>query len=320
MTASVVCVTGGTGFIGRSLVARLLDEGHRVRVLTRGTGAKLPTEVEIYQGDLGQPNCHLEDFLQGADLLFHCAAELMDSSRCYVVNVEGTARLLAAARGRLRRWVQLSSVGVYGPIHLGIVTEDSPETPVNTYERSKSASDELVRIAARDGAFEVVMLRPSNVFGKGMASNYLRQMCSVIQRGWFIYIGPPGSSVNFVHVSDVVQALLLCAFLPQAAGRTYILSGYDKLETLVECLAKALDCSPPKLRLHERPARLVAALLGQLPGFPLTTTRLDALTSRVRYDSTRIAKDLGYVPTVDLVSGMSAFASQWCVTKNNDPQ
>ena len=311
MRASVVCVTGGTGFIGRSLVLRLLAEGHRVRVLTRGLGKKLPAGVEIFRGDLGQPDCFLADFLQGADLLFHCAAELMNSGRCHAVNVEGTARLVEAARGRVKRWVQLSSVGVYGPIHFGIVAEDSPETPVNAYERSKAASDELVRVAARGRAFEAVLLRPSNVFGDRMASNYLRKMCSMIQRGWFIYIGPPGSSVSFVHVNDVVQALLLCGFLPQAAGRTYNVSGYDSLESLVECFAATLDCSPPRLRLREWPVRLLVALLGQLPRFPLTTTRLQALTSRVRYDSTRIANELGYVPAVDLVSGMAAFAKQW---------
>jgi nucleoside-diphosphate-sugar epimerase len=315
MRAFVVCVTGGTGFIGRSLVARLLADGHRVRVLTRGIGKHLPAEVEIFRGDLGQPDCFLEDFLQGANLLFHCAAELMNSSRYHLVNVDGTARLLGAARGRVKRWVQLSSVGVYGPIQSGIVTEDSLEAPVNTYERSKSASDELVRVAARDGVFEAVLLRPSNVYGEGMNSNYLRQMCSVIQRGWFIYIGPPGSSVSFVHVNDVVQALLLCGFLPQAAGRTYNLSGYDTLESLVECLAAALDCSTPRLRLHEWPVRLLVALLGQLPGFPLTTTRLQALTCRVRYDQTRIAEELGYLPAVGLVSGMAAFARRWHETK-----
>jgi nucleoside-diphosphate-sugar epimerase len=89
-----------------------------------------------------------------------------------------------------------------------VVTEDSPETPANAYERSKSASDELVRAAASGGMFEAVLLRPSNVFGDGMTSNYSRQICSMIQRGCFFYIGPPSSFVSFIHMNDVVQALL----------------------------------------------------------------------------------------------------------------
>jgi nucleoside-diphosphate-sugar epimerase len=103
MKATVVCVTGGTGFIGRSLVVRLLAEGHQVRVLTRRSGKKLPAGVEVFRGDLGQPDCFLEDFLQGADLLFQCAAEMMNPGRCQVVNVEGVSRLIEVARGRVKR-------------------------------------------------------------------------------------------------------------------------------------------------------------------------------------------------------------------------
>lgn len=315
MSAKVVAVTGGTGFIGRSLVRSLLAKGHHVRVLTRGSGENLPVDVEIFRGDLGRPNCILEDFLRGTDLLFHCAAELINSERCHEVNVEGTARLIEAAQGKVRRWVQLSSVGVYGPIYSGIVTEDSPETPVNAYEKSKSASDALVRLAARNGAFEAVLLRPSNVFGDGVASNYLHQICLIIQRGWFIYVGPSNSAVSFVHVNDVVQALLLCGFLPQAVGRTYNVSGYDSLTTLVESLATALDRSPPQLRLPEWSVRMLIFLLSHFRHLPITTVQLQVLTSRVKYDSTRIASELKYVPTVDLASGMALFAKQWRDTK-----
>ena len=113
-----VAITGGRGFIGRRLVARHVALGDRVRVLARGV-ADPPWggDVEILSGDLtsSEPE-RLQRFAQGADALYHCAAERQDASRMSAVNVEGTRRLLAAAAGNIGRWVQLSSLGVYGQI------------------------------------------------------------------------------------------------------------------------------------------------------------------------------------------------------------
>ncbi len=282
-----------------------LAQGHTVRVLSRNAhvDAALPSLVELHHGDLSTSDA-LKPFVENADVLYHCAGEIYDDSRMKVVHVDGTQNLIRAASGLIGRWVQLSSVGVYGPVQNGTVTEDSQLQPVGTYEVTKTQSDALVRLAVEQGAFEAVFLRPSNVYGPEMRNRSLYQMIAMIERGRFFFIGPSGASANYVHVDDVVAALVMCATHPNAVNKTYNISGWDTLENFVETIAQSLEKPVPKLRLPRGPILLLAAILGQLPGFPLTVARVDALCNRSRYPIDRIRNDLGFELGVSWQTGL----------------
>ena len=119
-----IAITGGTGFIGRKLVIHHLEQGHEVRVLSRrpSDSKDLSASVLWFHGDLSA-TLELQSFVDCADVLYHCAGELSDETRMKEVHVEGTKRLIRAAVGRVRRWVQLSSVGAYGKKLEGVITE-----------------------------------------------------------------------------------------------------------------------------------------------------------------------------------------------------
>jgi len=95
-----VAITGGTGFIGRLLVEAHLQRGDRVRVLTRTLGSQ-PFGTVPFAGDLGLSVPIA--FADGADVVYHLAAEMADAARMQHVNVQGTQRLLGAAMGRCGR-------------------------------------------------------------------------------------------------------------------------------------------------------------------------------------------------------------------------
>ena len=306
----IVAITGGTGFIGRKLVLRHLERGDEVRVLTRRpiptTG--LPDSVKCYSGDLnGQSD--LRSFVEHADVLYHCAGEIGDEMRMQEVHVEGTQRLIREATGRVKRWVQLSSVGAYGKQREGIVTEQTGMNPCGTYEITKVASDALVSAAAREGAFEHVILRPSNVYGAGMSNQSLFGLIEMIRRGWFFFIGKPGASANYIHVENVVEALLLCGERSDAKGRIYNLSDHRTMEQFVAAIAASLGIPMPHLRLPEWPIRMSAKLLGGIAGFPLTQARVDALTGRAIYSCERIERELGYRHIVSMEEGLAELVS-----------
>lgn len=301
-----VAITGGTGFIGKRLVAAHLAAGDRVRVLTRRATVDqvLPAAVEMVQGSLGAGSIP-PDFFAGIDVFYHCAAELKDAPRMQATNVEGTRQLASAATGHIRRWVQLSSVGVFGPVRAGEVTEESSFAPSNPYEVSKLAADRLVEEAAARGAFELVTLRPSIVFGASMPNRSLAQLAQAVRRGLFFYVGAPGASANYVHVDGVVDALVRCARTPAAAGRSYVLSDYLPVESFIGAMADALNVRAPRRRVPEWVVRGLARATSRLPKNPLTEGRVDALTTRVTYPSRRIAAELGYVHPVSLVDGIA---------------
>lgn len=307
-----VAITGGTGYIGRRLAAAHLARGDRVRVLTRrpaGAGRPaLPGEVAWFTGDLRDPSARLEPFVDGAEVLYHCAGELRDPSRMSALHVAGTQRLVGAAAGRVGRWVQLSSVGVYGPRRDGTVSEDTPPRPVGRYEETKAEADDLVREAAAAGRLRVSILRPSIVFGPGMPNDSVRQWIRVVRRGLFFFIGPPGASANYVPVESTVEALVACGTHAAAAGATFNLSEHATVEELVRWIADECGVPAPRLRLPAPPVRLASRVLGRLPGFPLTPSRVAALTTRARYPQDRIERLLGFRPTTTLEQAVRATA------------
>lgn len=307
-----ICITGARGFIGARLVASM-DPSHELHLLTRGADRRRPDGAGIrwWQIDLTGDERALHDFVDGADILFHCAGELSRVDRMRALHVDGTRRLARAARGRIKRWVQLSSVGVYGPRRCGPVREDSTAAPVGEYESTKAQSDEIAMLAAREGAFSCTVLRPSIVFGNDMPNRSVYGLISAIDRGLFFYIGPPGACSPYIHVDNVVEALLRCGTSPQADGRIYNLSDDRDIEHFVGVIAQLLGRRAPTLRLPVGAARCIAATLGRLPWFPLTPSRVDALTCRARYPIDAIAGDMGYRHKVTVEDGLAQLVEAW---------
>ena len=309
----IVAVTGASGFIGSALLDKLLSRGDTVRVLTRQASGQWPPGVELHVADLTDPGAlpALSVFCDGADVLFHCAGDYRDESRMAALHVSGTQNLLQAARGRVGHWVQLSSVGAYGPHRDGIVTEDSPLAPVGSYETTKTDSDRRVLAEVTAGRLGATLLRPSTVFGTTMSNQSIFQLIAAIDRGRFFFIGPPGASANYISVAGVVEALLLCASRPMARNRTYNLSDWCSMETWVGAICAALGRPAPTLRIPAAPMRMAAGLLQGLPGFPLTRSRVDALTNRSRYANSRIETELGYRHPVTLEQGAREMVKAW---------
>ena len=302
----IVALTGGAGFVGRALVARLAvaPDVTEIRVLTR---REAPAGTRGFRGDLttGVP----ADFLDGADVLFHCAGEVRREEAMRALHVDGTRRLVDAAAGRVTRWVQLSSVGAYGRRQMeGAVSESSPLNPEGEYEVTKVEADLLVQGAAAGGAFAAATLRPSIIFGPGMPNRSLAQLIAVVRRGIFGRVGARPATANYVYVDDVADALVLCGTSPRASG-VYNLSDDRPMDDFIAAVAAVLGRPAPTRRLPEGPLRILARLGGRLPGFPLTESRIDALTRNVRYPSLRLREELGFAFGVGVEEGLRRYVS-----------
>jgi nucleoside-diphosphate-sugar epimerase len=309
----IVAITGATGAVGRRLVERHVAAGDTVRALSRQEDPGFSPAVQIHRGELTSDANVLARFVDGADVLYHCAAEIHEPGRMMEINVGGTGSLIAAARGKVRRWIQLSSVAVYGAPEAGVIDEETPPQPIDTYGRSKAEADRVVLEAAGQRAFTCAVLRPAKVFGAGIDSannQILFRLFSLVDRGLFFFIGKPGALTHYVHVDNLVEALMCCGSEP-AANRVYNLSDDRPIEAFIAVVAVALGRKEPRLRLPEAPVRWVARTLGALPGWALDERRVAALVNRAAFPATRIERELGYGHRVPIEDGLRELVAFW---------
>jgi nucleoside-diphosphate-sugar epimerase len=269
---SRVLVTGATGFVGRAVCARLLEEGWRVRAALRSNTAAPPAgadEVAIV-GDIAQGRW--ESAVEGAAAVVHLAAAVhdvgarADEAFYDAVNCLATERLAdAAARAGARRFVFMSSIKVNGestsleqPFRAG----DSPR-PQDAYARSKWRAEQALAGVAHKSGLEVAVIRPPLVYGAGVKANFRRLVRLVDSR-----LPLPFASIrnrrSLIYVANLASLVGRCLAHPQAAGRTFLASDGEDLGTpeLVRRIGAALGFSPRLLPFP--PALLPRRLAGSL--------------------------------------------------------
>jgi len=306
-------VLGGRGFIGKKLVDALAEKSYQIDVLTRSQTESFRTNnlnPKLIKCNLLDSEFCFDDLVGQYDVIFNCAGELHDESLMHPLHVEATRKLVdaykrvAQKQNRTIHWVQLSSVGAYGPNHPKanaerMVKEETIPAPIGEYEVTKTLADEIIEKAA-DEFFSYSILRPSNVYGAEMSNNSIRQLAAMIKKGLFFYIGKSDAVSNYVHVDDVVDALILCGFDSRAKGQIFNLSNDCDQTIVINALAESLGVPVPRLRFNESFVRFIAFIFSWLPTFPLKKSRIDALVGRTHYDTSKIESLLQFKPSRDV--------------------
>ena len=287
-----VALTGARGFAGRYVLKALESAGHEVLALSRQ-----PMEGRWVRGSLEAPPPEL---FAGVDVLVHCAGEVVDPQFFLSTNFEGTKSLYeASCKAGVSKFIHLSSVGVYGPISNGVVTEESPLNPVGEYEKSKAKADEW--LLGRDE--NVIILRPSIVFGQDMPNDSLRGLVRAVDRGRFFFIGAKGAVAPYIPVEDVADAVVNALSMKRGI---YNLSDDLPLEDFVARISSGLGRKPVRLRAPKWPVSQLAKLTGGIG--PLTCSRIDALTRRTTYRSSGLHD---WRPRLGTLRGLDACISRW---------
>lgn len=265
-------VTGGTGFLGRNLVERLVEGGWRVSVLRRAAGpARDGSGVSFVHGDLSDPASLASAIPAGLDCLFHVAGDTSfwrrNNARQHAVNVEGTRRLMEAALRRgVAKVVHTSTVGVYG-LSVADIDESAPRNGAGSwvgYIRSKTLAEEQVH-RLTDLGLPAVILNPCSIVGRYDTANWSR-LIRMVHDGSLPGV-PPGRTV-FCHAGAVAQAHI-DAVDRGRVGENYILPGPQAtyLE-FIACAGRLLGRSTPT---RPTPAAVLKALgLLSLAGSYLT--------------------------------------------------
>jgi len=229
----IAVVTGGSGFIGRNLVRRLLADGHEVRCLMRPGGGTPADGARKFVVRYDEPASLLRvEALEGADVVFHLAGvtKAVRPQAFTAGNVTPARVVLGAlvARRLRPRFVYVSSQAAAGPAparHRAIDEDDVPR-PVEAYGRSKLDAERIVE--SFSDRVPVTTVRPAAVFGP-YDVDFLK-LFRFATRGVIPYPGTADHWLSLVHVDDVVQGMLLVAQAPHAISRAYFLSSAEPVQ------------------------------------------------------------------------------------------
>ena len=210
-----ILVTGGSGFIGRHVVAALTAAGARVRVIDLQPHPD--PEADLVLGDLADADALEAALGGGVDGVVHLAAvtsvlrSLEQPDLTYRTNVAATHGLLEAARAAgARALVFASTNAVTGPMDAPAITEAATLRPLTPYGATKAAAEMLMSAYTASYGLRCCALRLTNVYGPGMQAkdSIVARLMRAIRLGREFEIYGDGRQVrDYVHVADVIQAV-----------------------------------------------------------------------------------------------------------------
>lgn len=313
-------ITGHKGYIGDELKRRLLGQnGTTYKGIDKEEEVNECSSFKSIRFDLSMNprGGDLEDKLSSVDVIFHLAAARtdwgLDYDGYYRDNVQATKNLIEAAkRAGVTKWVNFSTVGVYGPSDSGI-DEDAPFNADTDYGITKAMAEQELHEAAEQEGWTVRTIRPSAVFSERQPPNTnLHRLVEAIRRHRFVMIGN-GSEIkttSYLH-NTVDAALWLYDDLKRGGIKAYNYTDEPRFTTreIIDFIRSELGMRTPLPRLPlgliEPPARALD-WIGDRIGrdLPITAARIRKFCTATNFDSSRI-REAGFQPRFSSYDALS---------------
>lgn len=320
MEKATILITGATGLVGSHCARRAAEAGYDVQVMVRAGSDRSALDgvpVSFVEGDLAQPET-LPAALAGADYIVHSAAHVGDwgpAEKYRAINVVALEHMLHAAQrnGQLRRWVQISSLGVYPACdHYGTDESLPPNLEgLDGYTRTKAEAEVILNRYIREQKFPAVILRPGFIYGPG-DRHALPRVVEKIKSGSMKVIGRGDKLLNNTYVGNLVDAIMLALEEPAAVGETFnirdarLVTREEYIATVCEYLGKPFPRRVPTgaAKLLVRPIEAWARLRGATKAPLLTSAVIKFMTLNLDFSIAKAQRVLGYKPQVDFQDGI----------------
>ena len=328
-----VFVTGGSGLVGRHVIAQLVVRGDAVTALAHSDAAAAALTglgAAPLRGDLADA-ATLERGIGAAEAVVHAAAIVLGRAgtweRFHAANVAPTERVARAAAHAGARLVHISSVAVYGRRSTydgepGSVTEEfgleRPLFPGDHYARSKREAEQALWRCADETGLAAVALRPCVIYGEG-DRHFAPRVARALRRGVAPLIGDGANVLSVVYAGNVAAAALLALDRPPARGPFNVANdGTLTQEGFVRAFATGLGVRPLVLHVPRAlawgGAQAIDGLARALrPGAPMTLakTAVQFLASANPYSSAKAERELGWRPAVSAAAAAER-TGRWC--------
>ncbi len=247
-------VTGGNGYFGRLLVARLVQRGDPVRVFDIDTDGAGGPGIDVVAGDIRDP-ARVRAAVDGIDVVYHNVAQVplaRDAHLLRSVNVDGTTVLLdACTAAGVAKVVHTSSSAVFGVPESNPVLPATVPKPAEAYGHAKLAA-EWACLRAAAGGLDVSIVRPRTILGHGRLGIFGVLFEWIADGADPIVLGDGTNRYQFIHADDLAEVCMLAAGRP---GPAVFNAGTDRFGTMHEALAHLCAHAGTGARVRRLPAR-----------------------------------------------------------------
>lgn len=287
-----ICVLGGTGFVGRHLCARLAQDGHNLRVLTRYREQHrdllvLPT-VSVVQGDVHN-EAFLERSLEGCSAVINLVGIINEKGRkgegFEKAHVQLTRKVLRACK----------ETGIRRLLHMSALKADA-ESGTSFYLRSKGKAEAAIRLE-EGPALRSTIFQPSIIFGK--EDSFINMFAALVRIPNYFFILPsPNARFAPVFVDDVVEAFARALEDNNTWGKTFQLCGPKvmSLREIIAFIARTMGRRRKIIGLGDGISRMLARMMEFVPGKPMSMDNYRSLKVHSICDSNGFAA-FGIEPT-----------------------
>lgn len=308
-----ILVTGASGFVGRALCTELCQLGCAVVAAVRSiNGNEYPQEVIGFID--GDTNWLVA--LKDKSVVIHLAARVHVMNDTAVdpllefrkVNVDGTLQLASqAAKAGVSRFIFISSIkvnGEYTEVGKPFV-ESNTTNPKDAYSVSKFEAEQGLLLIAQQTGMEVVIIRPTLVYGAGVKANFASMMW-VVQKGFPLPLGAIQNKRSFVYIDNLVSLIIKCIDHPAAANQVFLVSDGEDLSTteLLRKCAEAVGVQAKLFPLSQKFIEFCAEVLGK-------QDFSQRLCGNLQVDITKARTLLGWIPPISVADGLKITAQEF---------
>jgi UDP-glucose 4-epimerase len=305
-------ITGGAGFIGSALAARLINDNNEVYLvdnLSTGLKENIPENSSFFEHDIAEP---LPAELANIDFdtVFHLAAQTSGEKSFYIpvedvkTNVLGTTNIIEFCKEkRISRLVNMSTMSIYGKPEGDIVSELTQPVPSSIYGSTKLAAENICNNLCKYYGINHTNIRLFNAYGPGQNLDNLKQgMVSIYLAHFLKYdkLEVKGSLDRFrdlIYIDDVVEALLISENKERTYGETINLGRGHKVH-----VNEMIDILKNEMAMPDFPVEITESTPGDIKG--------------IIADTTKMKKILDWYPDIDEFQGIKIMVSMYKDTSN----
>lgn len=304
----MILVTGGTGFLGSTLIKRLINDGKTV-VATKRESSTIPNSlkdtslVKWVDADVTDYFA-LSDIFDNITEVYHCAAVISyqkgDAAKMNKVNIEGTENIVNLCLEHRARLVHVSSIAALGTNKLQKPVSEKDkweyDKKMSKYSLSKYKGELEVWRGITEG-LDAVIVNPSLIMGASAGKNGSGVVFDIVNNGLSIYTS---GAIGIVDVEDVADVMIALMNHKEIRSERFILNSenisnkalLEQIATLLNKKAPSIEATPFMLEIGWRAAKVLAFVKGKKPD--LTKESAQAAASKLEYTNEKILKTIDF--------------------------